>query len=357
MKQLSYQLALRRHLSIAVLIVSSALASCSSQSPALPNPARDVIGLKAGELLPPPSFLVSVSSANEILVVDPSTGEVEQTIDLVPGQHLIGGPYAMKTDPTQPLVGILATIDSTPDLVLFNTFSRQAVATIPLPVQSSVFAIAPGGDKMYVAGSQSILVVSVNRGTIIDSIPLFASASGLTVAAGKLFASFPDENAVGIINPVNHNTKLIHLGKCNLGKCRPTDLVTSPDGSVVLATGLHREGFVMDAKSEQILARFYLGNQIFAVDSFGNGAWVVDDRCCDINPHLKEVSFQSPYGVLYDSRFHYQRPISLAVGPSGSGYAIIAAKHYVLDPGPPFSSDPHGFIWLGPAINHIVYAP
>ncbi len=275
----------------------------------------------------PASYYVSLPALGVIEQVDPATGQIFNTF-FAPGVGLL------LADSAKPRVfGI-----SGDSIVVIGTVFQHARTSIPLPEPVVSWALASRAGQLYVAGAQTVYVISTASYKIIATVAMPSTIGAIAVSPGhnKVFVTMPAINRIGVIDtPADVLEKRpIFEGPCNVQECQAIAIASSADGRYVVA--LSRRGTIfhqahsfsigIDAASNAILSKTPLSCTDFNPRFIGQNdakdlAWFVP--CGHASP-MAPVSLQPPFDIVsFGDDFQGRRvPIQAAFDPSGAGYAI-----------------------------------
>ena len=324
--------------------------------------APQILSGDNSQSMPPPAFYVPIIDQAEMAVIDPATNEVEAIDNLFRGRApQILGPHLIVADPTHPRIFLVASVGNAPQLLVYSTIAHRVNSAVDLPAGTPTtigdLALGPNGSRLFIPGSDSVIVMSTLTKTVIKTLSFDSQPEGLTVAADghKLFVALPDKNEIAIADTASLAVHVIRAGGCHLSKqCRPHEARAFPDQSMVLFSGGREgSGFVMDAVSEQVVAQVPAEmNDIIALDPSTGTGWVGFSTCCNL--FVSQISLTPPFSLLQNFQIHTRASIAGgAFSPSGQGLAVFITS---LIPSP-FSNDQRRFIHLGLPMDNIVYAP
>jgi len=299
--------------------VRGPVASLPAQSPAQPGLAGSPDG--AIQSSPAPSFWVTLPFENKVAIVDPATGELKNVLKF---PQVFS---SMIVSPTQPLLFASQRIPLQIDFV--NTNSVFVVATVPMPAAVTGMATTPLGDKLYVVAGTQLVVVSVHTRSVVDSITLPSTGSGVAVGGPlghKVMVTLPGAHEIAIINTTTNTvTKLVHAGRCiHEGKndpCDPRDIAMSPAGRYAIAvSGRNALGF--DTFTDTVLAATEVQGHIFraidlAIDPSTTTMWIKAGGFKQ--SYLSQVSMAPPFNVVNTARTVLVE--GAAISPTGGGFA------------------------------------
>jgi hypothetical protein len=283
----------------------------------------------------PPSFYVAFPSANQIGVVDPSTGEIEAVIPFR------GGPTHMIVDPVRPIVYVVL---GDQQIVALQTKYQVPLGSVSLPVACHSYAINASGSKLYASacGNQTIYIANTKTFSVTGNIQLPSNVGGIAISnrRHRLYAALPTLHSDAIINLDNGQIeKVKYLGQCRPNVCSPNEAAVSPDDRYLISVDQFQcETIAYDLQTGHVVGRTpYAGHQCFiaGVDTSANELWLVhEDRNFGI-------SMDPPFGTLaeFNSRIDLS---SAAFSPSGQGFGVGSA------PGPYFRS--HDFLVAYPTL-------
>ena len=316
-------------LALALLLVGVADAACSHGG--VPSTIAGAGGLAAVNphlVRGPASFYVSLPAFGVIDQIDPATGEVFNTFS-APAIGL------MLADSVRPQVfGI-----SGDGIAVIGTVFQHNVWTVHLPEPVVSWALASRAGRLYVAGAQTVYVISTATDQVIASVAM-PSAIGAIAASPEhntVFVTMPATNRIGVIDtPADVLDKRpVFEGACNGHPCHAVGITASANGRYVVA--MSREGSFsigIDAASGAILSKTHLScpdhSPQFIGQNDANGlAWFLpcaNGQAASMVP----LSMQPPFGKLpFNDNFQGRRvPIQAAFDPSGAGYAIGVCEIY-----------------------------
>lgn len=314
---------------IALLFVGVANTGCSHA--AVPS----IVGETAGRpvvnphlVRGPASYYVSLPGLGVIDQVDPATGEVFNTF-FAPSVGL------MLADSVRPQVfGI-----SGDGIAIINTVFQHSLTTIHLPEPVVSWALASRAGRLYVAGVQTVYVISTATDSIIATVAMPSTIGAIAASPEhhRVFVTMPATNRIGVIDTPDDvlDKRPVFEGACNFHPCHAVGITASPDGRYVVA--LSRAGSFsigIDAASDAILSKTQLScpdrSPQFIGQNDANGlAWFLPcatGRSASMVP----LALQPPFGKLsFNDNFQGRRvPVQAAFDPSGAGYAIGVCENY-----------------------------
>jgi hypothetical protein len=306
---------------LALLFVGVANAGCSHA--AVPSIVEGTGGLPAVNphiVRGPASYYVSLPALGVIEQVDPATGQIF---------NMFFGPSVglMVADSVRPRVfGISGN-----GIAVIGTVFQRSVITIPLPESVVSWALVSRGGRLYVAGAQTVYVISTASNSIIATVAMPSTIGAIAASPenNKVFVTMPATNRIGVIDtPADVlETRPIFEGACDLQECQAIGIASSADGRYVVALSRrHSFSIGIDAASNAILSKTQLScrdyNPRFIGQNDATGlAWFVP--CAHAAP-MAPVSLQPPFDIVsFSDDFQGRRvPIQAAFDPSGAGYAI-----------------------------------
>jgi len=314
-------------LALALLFGGAANAGCSHAS--VPSVMEGTDGLAAVNphlVRGPASYYVSLPALGVIAQVDPATGEIFNTF-FGPSVSL------MLADTFRPKVfGISGN-----SIAVIGTVFQRTVFTIPLPEPVVSWSLASRAGRLYVAGAQTVYVISTASDTVIATVAMPSSIGAIAVTPqhNKVFVTMPATNRIGVIDtPADVlEKKPIFEGACGIKECQAIAIASSANGRYVVALS-RRPSFSVgiDAASNAILSKTQLSctapNPRFIGQNDANDlAWFVP---CKHGGPMAPVSLEPPFDVVsFSDGFQGRRvPIQAAFDSSGAGYAIGVCESY-----------------------------
>ena len=304
--------------------VHGPVASLPSQSPVQPG-LDDAPGGRI-QSSPAPSFWVTLPFEDKVAIVDPATGELKN-VRKFPQVFA-----SMLVSPTQPL--LFAEVSTAPEVDFINTNSVKVVATIPMSAAVTGMATSTLGDKLYVVAGTQLAVVSVRTHSVVDSIALPSSGSGVAVGGSqgrKVMVTLPGAHEIAIVDTTtNKVTKLVDAGRCiHEGKndpCEPRDIAMSPAGRYALAlSGRNALGF--DTFTDKVLAATEVEGHLdraidLAIDPSSDTMWVMAGG--RERSYLSQVSMAPPFNVVNSATTFLLG--GAAISPTGVGFASTGSR-------------------------------
>jgi hypothetical protein len=314
---------------LALLFVGVANAGCSHA--AVPSIVEGTGGLSAVNphlVRGPASYYVSLPAFGVIDQVDPATGQVFNTF-FAPGMGL------MLADSVRGQVfGI-----SGDAIAVIGTVFQHNRATIRLPEAVVSWALASRAERLYVAGAQTVYVISTASDTIIATVAMPSPIGAITASPEhhRVFVTMPATNRIGVIDtPADVLDKRpIFEGACNRHPCDAVGITASANGRYVVALSTSDSFSIgIDAASDAILSKTQLSchgrSPRFIGQNDANGlGWILP---CEFarGESIAPISLQPPFGNLpFSDSFNGNRvTIQAAFDPSGAGYAIGVCDQY-----------------------------
>lgn len=314
---------------LVLLFVGVGIAGCSHTAvPSIVEGTGSLSVVNPHVINGPASYYVSLPAFGVIEQVDPATGQVDNTF-FGPSVSL------MLADSVRSQVfGIAGD-----GIAIINTVYQHTRTTIRLPEPVVSWALASRPERLYVAGAQTVYVISTASDTIIATVAMPSPIGAIAVSPEhhKVFVTMPATNRIGVIDtPADVLDKRpIFEGACNRHPCFAVGITASADGRYVVALSTADSFSIgIDAASDAILSKTQLSchgrSPKFIGQNDANGlAWLLPCQFAR-GESIAPVSLQPPFGSLpFSDSFNGNRvPIQAAFDPSGAGYAIGVCDQY-----------------------------
>lgn len=302
-----------------IVACAQTLAACSGSTTSYPMGEPFTHQALPAAIPSSPVMLVTLPSVNQLAVVDPTTLSIAGLID-VPGN-----PRALVSNPTRPEAYVAVDGGSVISIVDYRT--PRVRGSIAVPSGVARFVVSGTGDRLYAVNTVgTVSVISIVQQRVLSTVNLGVSTVGIafSTANHRIFVSMPESNRIAVINSdTDRREPDIFMGRCGRAKCKAYDLVSSYDGSYILAACNAGIVSAVEAQTDTIVSKFGVGlhtGAFLGINPLTSFAAMVDQ---EFNQYLFLVPTTPPFkGGSEIRRFHPpSHVVDVAFSPdSGAPY-------------------------------------
>lgn len=166
-------------------------------------------------------LLIGDTVGNEVLFLDPGTGEVKRRVP-------VADPYQLGFSPNGKWLTVNGLARNQVDV--YDAASMKLAKRFPLASMPSHLAYAPDSSMVYVSlqGTNRLAAIDLTRMEVVWDVPVGRTPAGVMWHGGKILVADMGSNDVAVVDPVDgHVERRIAVGR------GAHQLFLSPDGRLI----------------------------------------------------------------------------------------------------------------------------
>lgn len=244
-------------------------------------------------------LLVGDTVGNEMLFLDPATGEVRRRVPVV-------DPYQMGFSPNAKWLTVTGLARNQVDV--YNAKTLQLVKRYPLAAMPSHLAYAPDSSTVYVTMQETnkLVAIDLNRQVVAWSMPTGQTPAGVLWHNGRLFVANMGSNTIEVFNPADGKIeRTLTVGKGT------HQIFLSPDKTILYVNArVDGTTTALDAKTLEVKRVYKVGGGPDCIDFAPDGKLWITQRWAGKVAVLDPVTGaqetikvgRSPHGIFLNAR-------------------------------------------------------